>query len=648
MNKITGIHRLLASALCITLLSSTINALPVSAEEAKTKTPTTEGATAKLPTSWDLTEIYENLDVFEEDMKRVEELLPEVDKLRGTLNSVEGILNSVENPKIIEMKAILDKAAMFSELLEALDASDPMVIGVSSRFSEVSTEYDLAFSFYGPEIMEMSLEERKRIFSDKRLADYSFYFRNYTDNDYTVPSEEEAGAVTVLSTADNNSSIYGILDYIDRPQPYFTYPDGTRGVLSDTVYSRVVSSDKYDQSFRERLYKLRSMSRQQYKNTYAALLDSQMKFNWGRAKIYGYESTLDMDLKEEAIEPEVYDKIIQFANSMCPKFSEYYRVKKEMLGLDKFMPCDIDYPVTKYSPGEISYDESVAMGREAVSVWGDEYVKTFDEIITSPHVDVYPADKKTTGEFETLMGNETLPFVLLNFDGTKNYTSTVVHEMGHAVYSQMSAQYQNVYNNNPTIFTQEVASTANEIMFARYMADSATTQEEKLYWLDQEIVLFWGTLMAQAQISEFEDYCYKVIENGGSLSADDLSEKWLQLQRKYYGDNVTVPDYAGIGWARIPHLYYNYYVYKYATSITYAASICRQVEETGQEECDAYMRFLKAGNSEPPSELLAFAGVDPLDDATYEAAGELIGELIDEFIREAGRQKDKIHLVPLS
>ncbi len=637
MNKKTGIFRLLASVICITLILTAIPAMPVMAENF-----------SDLPTSWDLTEIYENLDVFEEDMKRVEELLPEVDKLRGTLNSVEGILNSVENPKIIEMKAILDKAAMFSELLEALDASDPMVIGVSSRFSEVSTEYDLAFSFYGPEIMEMSLEERKRIFSDKRLANYSFYFRNYTDNDYTVPSEEEAGAVTVLSTADNNSSIYGILDYIDRPQPYFTYPDGTRGVLSDTVYSRVVRSDKYDQSFRERLYKLRAMSRGQYKNTYAALLDGQMKFNWGRAQIYGYDSTLDMDLKEEAIEPEVYDRIIQFANSMGPKFSEYYKVKKEMLGLDKFMPCDIDFPVTTYSPGEVSYDEAAAVGRDAVLVWGDEYVKIFDEIITSPHVDVYPTDKKNTGEFETLMGNETLPFVSLNFDGTESYTSTIVHEMGHAVYSQLSAQFQNTYNNNPNAFTQEVASTANEIMFAQYMADSATTKDEKLYWLDQEIVLFWGTLMAQAQISEFEDYCYKVIEDGGTLNADDLSEKWLQLQRKYYGDNVTVPDYAGIDWARIPHLYYNYYVFKYATSITYAASICKQTEEKGQEEIDAYMRFLKAGNSASPSELLALAGVDPLDDATYEAAGELIGELIDEFISEAEGQNGKPKLVPLS
>ena len=648
MNKITGIRRLLTSALCITLLSSTINALPVSAEEVKTKKSTTEGVAAKLPTSWDLTDIYENLDVFEEDMKRAEELLPEVDKLRGTLNSVEGILNSVENPKIIELKAILDKAAMFSELLESLDASDPMVIGVSSRFNEVAKKYDLAFSFYGPEIMEMPIEERQRIFSDKRLADYSFYFRDYTDPDYRIPSEDETRAVTVLSTADNSSSVYSILDYIDRPQPSFTYPDGTRGVLSDTVYSRVVSSDKYDQSFREQLYKLRSMSRQQYKNTYAALLDGQMKFNWGRAQIYGYDSTLAMDLKEEAIEPEVYDRIIQFANSMDPKFSEYYRVKKDMLGLDKFMPCDISLPVTKYSPKEVSYDEAVTMGRAGISVWGDEYLKAFDEIITSPHVDVYPADRKNTGAFETLMGNETLPFVLLNFDGTEGYTSTVVHEMGHAVYSRMSAQNQNAYNNNPTIFTQEVASTANEIMFAHYMADSASSKDEKMYWLDQEIGLFWGTLMAQVQISEFEDYCYKVIENGGSLSADDLSEKWLQLQRKYYGDNVTIPDYAGIDWARIPHLYYNYYVYKYATSITYAASICKQVEEKGQDEIDAYMQFLKAGNSASPSELLAIAGVDPLDDATYEAARNYIEDLIDEFVDEAEGTKSSPAPVPLS
>ena len=211
--------------------------------------------------------------------------------------------------------------------------------------------------------------------------------------------------------------------------------------------------------------------------------------------------------------------------------------------------------------------------------------------------------------------------------------------MGHAVYSELSAENQNVYNNNPLIFTQEVASTANEIMFHKYMIENSETKEEKIFWLDKEIGLFLRTIISQCMYSEFEDYCYKTIENGGSLNADDMADKWLELEHMYYGDAVTVYDDSGIGWARIPHLYYDYYVYQYATSLTYAASVCNQVDEKGQEEIDAYLEFLKAGNSASPSELLKIAEVDPLADETYEEAGELISEMIDEFIKTAGTQE---------
>lgn len=170
------------------------------------------------------------------------------------------------------------------------------------------------------------------------------------------------------------------------------------------------------------------------------------------------------------------------------------------------------------------------------------------------------------------------------------------------------------------------------------MIENSATKEEKIFWLDKEINLFLGTLIRQCMYSEFEDYCYKTIENGGSLNANDMSDKWLELQHLYYGDAITVYDDSGIDWARISHYYNNYYVYQYATSVTYAASICNKVDEKGQDEIDAYLEFLKAGNSASPSELLRIAEVDPLADETYEEAGELISELIDEFIKTAGKQ----------
>ena len=586
-----------------------------------------------------MTELYADEDAFEADMKRVEELIPEIEKLRGTLNSVDGILNDIENPELNEINAIMNKAGMYVYLLSSLDPTDPWTGEANARYSEVSQKEMMAYSFEASEIMEIPFEERQRIFADERLAPYAYVMRNYTDPDFVVLGEEASIVETLYTSSFNNSDTHDIFDYVEVPKPTFTYPDGTEGVYSDAVYSNVIQSSEYDHEFRKELYNLRNSMRQPYAYTYASLLEGQMRLYWANAQIYGYDSTLEAALDSSDVEPEVYDKIIEFSHDLLPKVYEYYDAKKKILGLeDEMMLCDLNLPVTDYKPKKVTYEYAVNIGRDGISAWGDEYLKTFDMIITSPHIDVYPSDTKQTGAYETLQGNETTPFIMYNFDGTETYTSTIVHEMGHAVYSELSAENQNLFNNNPGIFTQEVASTANEIMFHEYMIENAQTKEEKLYWMDQEINLFLSTILRQCMYSEFEDYCYKTIENGGALDAEEMAAKWIELEKLYYGDGMTILDDSGIDWARIPHLYYNYYVYKYATSITYAASICNQVDEKGQEEIDAYMAFLKAGNSASPSELLSIAGVDPMDDATYDEAEVLIGNLIDEFVETAKEQ----------
>ena len=592
-----------------------------------------------LPTEWNLTELYADEAAFEADMKRVEELIPEIEKLRGTLNSVDGILNDIESPELNEINAIMNKARMYVYLLSSLDPTDPWTGEANARYSEVSQKEMMAYSFEASEIMEIPFEERQRIFADERLAPYAYVMRNYTDPDFVVLGEEASIVETLYTSSFNNSDTHDIFDYVEVPKPTFTYPDGTEGVYSDAVYSNVIQSSEYDHEFRKELYTLRNSMRQPYAYTYASLLEGQMRLYWASAQIYGYDSTLEAALDSSDVEPEVYDKIIEFSHDLLPKVYEYYDAKKKILGLeDEMMLCDLNLPVTDYKPKKVTYEYAVNIGREGISAWGDEYLKTFDMIITSPHIDVYPSDTKQTGAYEMLQGNETTPFIMYNFDGTETYASTIVHEMGHAVYSELSAENQNLFNNNPGIFTQEVASTANEIMFHEYMIENAQTKEEKLYWMDQEINLFLSTILRQCMYSEFEDYCYKTIENGGALDAEEMAAKWIELEELYYGEGMTIPEDSGIDWARVPHMYYDYYVYKYATSITYAASICNQVDEKGQDEIDAYMEFLKAGNSASPSELLSIAGVDPMDDATYDEAEVLIGNLIDEFVETAKEQ----------
>ncbi len=593
-----------------------------------------------LPTSWDLTVLYENDEAYEADLKRIYELIPELEKLRGTLNTVEGLVNLYEAPAVRELNSLLNKTYMYSANLSSLDASDPRATKALAGFYEAYTKYQIAYAFEAPEIMAMPLKKRKELFSDERLAPYAYYARKYTDPDYVVLSEEAEKAKTLMKEACNSENTHSILDNVELPRPTFTYPDGTKETLTETVYDQILQTNEYDQKFRKEIDELYNSTRQPYASTYASLLEGQIRRNWAEAQLNGFDSSLESALYDSDVDPKVYDRVIRFAHDMLPKFHEYFKARKKMLGEDEMMFCDLQLSVTDYEPKKISYEDALNDGRKALTIWGDEYMEIFDRIVTAPQIDVYPTDKKETGGYTNCQGSETMPYVLLNYDGMETYTSTIVHEMGHAVHLELSAENQNDYNNGAEIFTTEVASTANELLYNKYRNTQAKTEEERRYWLDQEITLFLGAMFRQCLYSEFEDYCYKTIEKGGSLDASDLADEWLKLSGEYYGKDVAISDDFGIGWARVPHFYYDYYVYQYATSITYAAAVCQKLEdarsaEEKQKVREAYLDFLKSGKSADPVTLVKIVGVDPMDDKTYEEAGEYISGLIDEFIEMA-------------
>ena len=593
-----------------------------------------------LPTSWDLTTLYADEAAFEADMARVDELLPEIEALRGTLDSAEGILNYLENPALLEAEGIKDKAIQYALNLQSLDASDPWAGKAYSQCHEVDQKIRLACAFMPSEIMAMPLEKRQEILSDERLAPYAYYLRKYADPDHVVLSEEAKKVDAIWeSNSECSYNTYNILEQVELPVPTFTYPDGTEGTLTEDTLYRVLSSPQYDHEFRKELRSQTNAMRASFANTYASLLEGGMRAWWAEAQVKGFDTTLAAALDKEDIQPEIYDRIIEFAHSLMPKVHEYNAIRKIQLGLDEMLPSDAYVPLSDYDPKELSYDEAVNVVRSVIAVWGDEYLAVFDRIIESPQVDVYSTETKMSGGYMSFDGDgempavlDGLPLILLNYGGTEFGINEIAHEMGHAVYGELSSENQNVYNNAPTIFTHEVASIVNELLLDRAKVRQAQTKAEKLYWMEREIELFNNTVLGQCMYSEFEDYCYRCIESGASLNADDMAQKWLALNREYDGDAYTYSEDYGIDWARIPHFYNQYYVFRYATSTTYAASICKLLEEKGQEEIDAYLAFLKAGNSASPAELLKIAGVDPLADETYEAAAALFTDLIDEYI----------------
>ncbi len=558
-----------------------------------------------LPTEWDLTQFYADEAAFMEQMKRFEELIPVTETYRGKLGSAEGILKYLEDPAMMEKQAIADRASMYAEALHAKNAADPAAQRVLARLSEVLTKEGIASSFVDAEIMELPLDVRTEIFSRPELLPYAYACRKYTDPKTVVLNEQAKKTENLFADAvDQSAKTHDIFDYTEVKRPRMTFPDGSEEVVTDTVFTRIMRSREYAHDFKKEVFLARCAMRSPFENTYASLLEGCMKGNWARAQLYGFSSSMEAAFHQTDVNPLVYEKIMESVHRMLPKAHAYYAAKKKAYGL-------------------------------SLGIWGEEYMAAFDRIITNPLVDVYPADGKSTGAFEELAGRELLPMILFNFDGTDKYASTIVHEMGHAVYSLLSAENQDRYNCTPGIFTQEVASTANEIMFRKDRILHAADTEEKLYWLEDEIDLFLGTIHRQCLFSTFEDWCYKKIEGGEPLSAPEMDREYLNICREYYGDAVALPEEFGCDWARIPHMYYNYYVYQYATSITYAAAICSRVSKGEKGAAEDYVKFLKAGNSMSPDRLLAIAGVDPLQDETYRLAEAYLGGLIDEFIKLA-------------
>ncbi|MCR5108843.1 MAG: hypothetical protein K6B28_11855 [Lachnospiraceae bacterium] len=586
-----------------------------------------------LPIECDHTEIYEDFDAFVKDIDRIMELIPSLEKHKGKLNSVEGILNFLEDPEYLEMTETINKAVLYTSIRTRIDMTDREAKQAALKVNEVKSIVNEALIFVDKEIMALPYEERVKIINDERLDDYSYLSQNYLDPDHELLSDD------TKKTLNNVTDLLGmaqttrdIFDHTERPLPKITLSSGEEVELTDSMFAMLINDSEFTQADRRKLFELRNSSRIAYAGTYATLLEGYIRGQVDKARIMGYDSALENALKEENIDPAVYGKVIEFAHSMFPQVHRYYKMRKELSGLDTYYYSDLTVPCTDYTPKEIKYEDLVNIGREVVKVWGDEYLETFDEIVTSPHISVYPGPLKATGTYEiNSMVKGIKPYVLLNFTGRENYLTAFVHEMGHAVYSDLSVENQNLFNNSPGSFTQEVASTSNEIMLYRYMKENAKDKDEKLYWLSMEIEYFMATLMRQCMYAEFEDYCYKVVESGGILDKSDLSSKWLELMSEYYGDDVVIDESQGIDWARIQHFYLGYYVYNYATSITYATSVCNMVERDGQEETDKYIEFLKAGSSADPVTLLGIAGVDPLSDSTYEEAGEYLSGLIDEF-----------------
>ena len=613
MKKILSV--ILAAALLISLSA------PVFAED-------------KLPTKWDLTAIYPSAEEWQKDYDKVMDMLNEYERFRGTLNNAQGIWDYLQFAYFTELTRLQNKLVEYAFLGSSLDATDPVFAEMNARLSTMNAREGQLTAFAIPEIFSLPLEEREAIFADPLFRDYTYAVKDFTDPDKQPLGEEAAETAATLSMAlGYPQEIFQRMVYVEMPYLKITMPDGTEREVNDQTFGDILYSDEYSDEFKAeatRLYYSRAIP---YISTLAKLLEGNAKAAYAGALLNHHETTREDALDAYDVDPRVYDLLVEAAHEGAADNQRYLKTHARGLGLEKQYSYDMYDYISDFDPGKTSYDDAVDEVTEALGILGEEYIETFRSIIESGQVDVYPSDTKTTGAFEFARSYDFQPWVLFNYNGMSDDISTIAHEMGHAVYEAFSTANQPVQYRSPTIFTHEVASTTNELLYYSYKMQNAQSDDERLYYLENVLSRFETTFFSQMFFAEFEDWFYQIVEDGGALDPEAMSEKYASLFDVYEGGEILRVEENKYRWATVPHFYYVYYVYQYASSVCYAASIAERIVNGEEGAVEDYLAFLKAGRSGDPQTLLSIAGIDPLDADTYREGVAFFSGLVDEYER---------------
>lgn len=589
-------------------------------------------AEGKYPTSWDLTQIYESVDDWYADYERALELAAEEESYRGMLNTPEGIYKAFDLSGENELNKICARLSFYCNLGSARMPADPVYAEMASKLSVLQSTLSQQNAYIDEEIFSMSMEEREALFSDPLLADYRYYFEYYLDPNEEPLSEETVVALSKISPALGYSGwLYQILNSSDIPFPTITMPDGSEVLLTDAQFTAIANNESYSHEFKYEALEMYLGRVKPFVNTFAALLEMCYQEYWGNAKINDFGSGLELALSSSDVEPEIYDMLLEAAHAGIEDYQRYLNLHKQGLGYDKQYFFDLNTTLSEYSISDIPYDTAVDTVREALQILGEEYIADYDLLMNSSVTDVYPAEGKAVGAFSTALTSDFLPFVLLNYVGVPNDVNTLAHEMGHSIYFLRSLRSQCPEYGAPSIFTNEVASTTNELLYYNYMIENAESEEERLFYQERQLTTFTATFFSQMILTEIEDWMHKQVEAGYGLNGEEISAKFGEVMRMYRGDAVDHPEIADCQWITIPHFYYNYYMYQYATSMCYAAAICQRITSGEEGAVEAYLNFLDLGSSAAPADLLRVAGVDPLKEETYQLAMDFFADMVDEY-----------------
>ncbi len=578
---------------------------------------------------WNLTNVYPNDELWEKDFAFVESKLPEYKKYEGVLTqNADTLLEALKLDD--ELGIILGRLYLYAMLSKDLDLANSKYMSYDDRIKGLYAKLSAANSFYHPELLSVSIGHLRKMYSEKpELKIYDHYFEDlFRQAEHTLSKEQEEILALSSEVRGVPYSAFSLLTNTDIQFPVIEDENGNEFKISQPrFYASLYSKDR---AFRQRAYKAYCSQFVNYSNTFSALLNGSLKSNIFNAKARKFSSAVEASLSKNNIPVAVYDSLIKAASDNLAPMHRWTRLKKKLLEIDELHPYDT-YVSLFNMDKEYSFEDGKKLVIDSLECLGPDYIGMLKKAFNNRWLDVFETKNKRSGAYSSGTTFGVHPYVLLNWTNMLNDVFTLTHEMGHNMHSYYTGQSQPFVYANYSIFLAEIASTFNENLLLDYLIKTSRSNFEKLSLLEKYLNNITTTFFRQSMFAEFEQIIHRKAENGEGLTPDAFSSIYTDLYQKYWGPDMVIDDEEKFTWGRIPHFYYDFYVYQYATGFAASEALVQKIKNEGNSAVEKYLTFLKSGTSDYAINLLTKTGVDITTTGPFLAVIKKMDECLDEI-----------------
>ncbi len=578
---------------------------------------------------WNLEDIYKTDDDWENDFSKVKDMLESLEEYKGNLvSSSARLFQGIE--LIMKIEEVISRLYAYSHMRQDENTSDQTYQALHNRAQGQYNQVNSATSFMVPEIITLSENEvEKYLDENDDLKLYRQLLKNILrKKEHFLSAKEEKLLAMAGDVTQGPNNIFGMLNNADLTFPTIKNEDGEEVRITHGRYIDFMQSK--DGSVRKDAFTALYSKYDEFINTFATTLNTSVKSHIFYSKARNYDSALEAALDNDNVPVDVYTNLISTVKENIDGMYKYVSIRKKVLELDELHMYDVYVPLVKELDLKIPYQEAKENVIKGIAPLGEDYVNILKDGFNSGWVDIYENQGKRSGAYSSgCYGVH--PYVLMNYTDSLDNMFTLAHEMGHALHTYYSNKSQPFVYANYKIFVAEVASTLNEILLLHYLLENTDDDMKKKYLINHYLEQFRGTVFRQTMFAEFEMIIHDEAEKGTPLTPKFLKEVYRNLNKEYFGPDMVIDEQIDLEWSRIPHFYYNFYVYKYATGFSAATALASKILDEGSSAVVKYINFLKSGDSDYPLNVLKTAGVDMTSSTPIKAAIDTFKEFVDRF-----------------